>query len=79
MLVPEAALLSDQQGRFALVVDSEDKVQVKRVKIGVLDGDQRVVQEGLSREDRVIVLGVLKARPGSKVTPKLQEAGGSGR
>jgi hypothetical protein len=45
----------------------------KRVRIGVLDGTMRVVQEGLTPQDRVIVLGVLKARPGSKVTPKMQE------
>jgi RND family efflux transporter MFP subunit len=74
MLVPEAALLSDQQGRFALVVNQKDEVEMRRVKIGTLDGTMRVVEEGLKPEDRVIVLGVLKARPGSKVTPKMQDA-----
>lgn len=73
LLVPEAALLSDQQGRFALVVNDEGTVQVRRVRIGTLDGTLRVVEEGLKADDRVIVLGVLKARPGSKVTPKVQE------
>lgn len=73
MLVPEAALLSDQQGRFALVVNQKDEVEMRRVKIGTLDGTMRVVEEGLKPEDRVIVLGVLKARPGSKVTPKTQQ------
>lgn len=73
MLVPEAALLSDQQGRYAMVVDEESKVQAKRVEIGPLEGSMRVVEKGLAPDDRVIVLGVLKARPGSKVTPKRQE------
>jgi RND family efflux transporter MFP subunit len=73
MLVPESALLSDQQGRYALIVNEKDEVEVKRVKIGVLDGDMRVVEEGLEPEDEVIVLGVLKARPGSKVTPKAEK------
>lgn len=73
MLVPEAALLSDQQGRFALVVNNENTVEVRRVEIGALDGAMRVVTGGLTPDDRVIVLGVLRARPGSKVTPKTQD------
>jgi RND family efflux transporter MFP subunit len=74
LLVPEAALLSDQQGRFAMVVNQKDEVEVRRVKVGTLDAGMRVVEEGLGPSDRVITLGVLKARPGSKVAPKVQEA-----
>jgi RND family efflux transporter MFP subunit len=73
LLVPESALLSDQQGRYALVVNNENTVEVRRVEIGPLDGAMRVVTEGLNPDDRVIVLGVLRARQGSKVTPKTQE------
>ncbi len=79
MLVPEAALLTDQQGRYALVVNAEDEVEEKRVEIGELDGDMRVVESGLELTDRVIVLGVLKARPGSKVTPVTQEPAAESR
>jgi len=74
MLVPEAALMTDQQGRYALIVNAKDEVEVRRVSISALDGTSRIVEEGLSADDRVIVLGVLKARPGAKVTPKVQEA-----
>jgi RND family efflux transporter MFP subunit len=73
LLVPDAALLTDQQGRYALVVNEKNEVEARRVKIGALDGTMRVVTEGLKPEDRVIVLGVLKARPGSTVNPKKQE------
>ncbi len=79
LVVPEAALLSDQQGRLAMVLNEKDEVEARRVKIGVLDGSDRVVEEGLTASDRVIVLGVLKARPGSKVTPKMQQAPAAGR
>lgn len=80
LLVPESALLRDQQGRYALVVNDKDEVEAKRVEIGVLDGSMRVVEKGLEATDRVIVLGVLKARPGAKVTPKLQqESAAAGR
>lgn len=79
MLVPEAALLSDQQGRYAVVVNDKDEVEVRRVRIGALDGTMRVIEEGLAPTDRVVVLGVLKARPGSKVSPKAQELADAGR
>lgn len=72
MLVPEAALLSDQQGRYALVVNDKDDVEIRRVKIGGLEGTLRIVTEGLTLQDRVVTLGVLKARPGAKVTPKVE-------
>ena len=78
-LVPESALLSDQQGRYALVVGAENKVEVRRVSIGALDGDMRVVEDGLRLDDRVIVLGALKTRPGAQVTPVTQEAAADGR
>ncbi len=79
LLVPEAALLSDQQGRYALIVNEDDEVEARRVKIGSLDGTMRVVEEGLEPEDQVVVLGVLKARPGSKVTPKTEKPAAKGR
>ena len=56
------------------IVNDRDEVEVRRVRVGALDGAMRVVEEGLDPDDRVIVLGVLKARPGAKVTPKVQEA-----
>jgi RND family efflux transporter MFP subunit len=70
LLIPDEALLSDQQGRFAFVVGEDDIVQVKRVEIGALQGTMRVIKKGLTATDRVIVNGVLRARPGSKVTPQ---------
>lgn len=79
MLVPEAALLTDQQGRYALIVNDKNVVETRRVQIGELEGPMRAVQSGLSMSDRVIVLGALKARPGSTVTPKTQEPAASGR
>lgn len=79
LVVPDAALLRDQQGRYAMVVNAKDEVEARRVTIGSLDGSMRVVEQGLTAEDRVIVLGVLKARPGSKVTPKMQEPAAGGR
>lgn len=69
LLVPEVALSADQRGRFLLTVDSENKVLYKSVKIGALQDGMRVITEGISSGDRVIVKGLQRARPGSPVTP----------
>jgi RND family efflux transporter MFP subunit len=68
-LAPDIALLSDQTGRYALVVDERDDVQLRRVVTGDLDGTLRVVSEGLSLTDRVVVNGLQRARPGARVRP----------
>ena len=73
LLLPEAAILSDMQGRYVLVVNQENVVAQRRVQVGTQEGAQRVVTEGIAKEDRVVVRGVLKARPGAKVTPKSEE------
>jgi len=76
LVVPETALASDQTGRFALVVDEEDKVGFRRVRVGALDGSMRVISEGLTTNDRVIVNGLQGVRPGMSVKPlgtELQE------
>jgi RND family efflux transporter MFP subunit len=73
LLVPEAALLSDMQGRYALVVNQENVVEQRRVQIGTQEGALRIVTNGLAPGDRVVVRGVMRARPGAKVTPKTEE------
>lgn len=73
MLVPNTALLSNQSGRYALVVNEKDVIEVRQVKTGALDGSMRVVLEGLSRSDRVVVNGLQRARPGATVAPTLSE------
>jgi RND family efflux transporter MFP subunit len=77
-VAPDIALLSDQSGRYALVVNDKDIVEVRRVRIGALDGGMRVVAGGLSVTDRIVVNGLQRARPGIPVKPTPQEPGGAG-
>ncbi len=72
-LAPDIALLSDPSGRYALVVNDKDVVEVRHVKIGTLDGALRDVLDGLSPSDRIVVNGLQRARPGALVRPALQE------
>lgn len=76
LVVPDIALLSDQIGRYALVVNDEGVVETRRVEIGARDGPMRVVLGGLTGSDRVVVNGLQRARPGMKVEAALDEAGG---
>jgi RND family efflux transporter MFP subunit len=71
VLVPDVALSQDLAGHFVLTVDDTDTVQHRRVQLGELVGQLRVVSEGLAPTDRVIVNGLQRAHPGAKVKPKL--------
>ncbi len=71
VLVKEEALGSDQGQRFVYVLNDKDEVQYRRIKTGRLSGNLRVVNDGLTSGDRVIVNGLQRVRPGIKVTPKL--------
>jgi RND family efflux transporter MFP subunit len=67
LLVPDVAVGTEQVRKFVLVVDAQNIVGLKYVTLGpVIDG-LRVVTEGLGPEDRVIVNGLMRARPGMTV------------
>ena len=70
LLVSERALGSDQSGRYLLVVDDDDVAQYRPVEIGALVDGMRVIEKGISADERVITNGVLFARPGAKVKPE---------
>jgi RND family efflux transporter MFP subunit len=72
LLIPDAALGSDQGGRYVLVVDKNNVVEQRKVKIGPAMGDLRVIDSGLAPDDRVVVAGILRAIPGQKVEPQLE-------
>ena len=69
LLVPDAAIATDQARKIVFVVKDDNTVEAKPVTLGPLDEGLRVVREGLKPEDRVIVDGLQRARVGAKVTP----------
>lgn len=70
LLVPDRAVGSDQGGPFLLIVGAGEKVERRTVRPGSADGQDRVIESGVGRDDRVVVEGLLRARPGLKVSPK---------
>jgi multidrug efflux system membrane fusion protein len=75
LLVPDAAIGSEQARKFVLVVDGDNKAQTKYVTPGQLVGNLRVIKEGLSATDRVIVNGMARVRPGQAVNAQQPGAG----
>ena len=74
LLVPDTALGSDQGGRYLLVVNAEDVVEQRHVQTGAVeDGGLLVIEDGLKPDDRVVIAGLLRAIPGQKVDPQVQE------
>ena len=70
LLVTERAIGSDQNGRYLLTVNSENMVEKKPIRMGRLEDGLRVIEEGLQPDDRVVVNGIQRARPGAKVDPE---------
>jgi len=73
LLVPDVALGSDQSGRYVLVVNGENVIEQRKVQIGPVEGELRVIDSGLKPDDRVVTAGLLRAIPGQKVDPQLRK------
>ena len=70
LLVPDAALVTDQSRKLVMVVLPDGTVVPHPVQIGALEGDHlRVVTAGLSPTDQVVINGLMRLRPGAKVAP----------
>jgi membrane fusion protein (multidrug efflux system) len=70
ILVPQRAV-SELQGSFQVaVVGSDNKVTMRVVKMGPLEGSMWVIEEGLKPGDRVVVEGLQRVRSGMTVVPK---------
>lgn len=79
LLIPDAAVATDQSRKIVFVVKEDNSVEARPVVLGPvvlgpLDEGLRVIREGLKAEDHVIVDGLQRARVGAKVTPKMAQA-----
>ncbi len=66
-VVPQSAILEDHDGRYSLLVNDQNQVVMRRVKTGPVIGVNWAVESGLAVNERVIVEGVQKVRPGQIV------------
>jgi RND family efflux transporter MFP subunit len=77
LLVPDAAIASEQARKYVLVVGTDDVAAARYVMLGpLIDNNLRVIKDGLKRDDRVVVNGLMRVRPGQKVKPEEQPPAG---
>jgi membrane fusion protein, multidrug efflux system len=67
LAIPRAAVLSDQQGDYVLIVDAQNKAQQRRIQLGQSTPSTAVVTSGLTEGELVISQGVQRVRPGEPV------------
>ena len=71
LLVPDAAVVTDQSVKMLFTVTPDGTVVPKQVELGPVTNDNlRVIRTGIGADDPIIISGLLRARPGQKVTPE---------
>ncbi len=67
LLIPDEAIGADQAQQFVFVLDGDNVAHRRPIKAGRLEGTLRIIREGLSRDDRVVINGIQRVRAGSSV------------
>jgi multidrug efflux system membrane fusion protein len=70
VLVDEAAIGTDQDKRFVLVLDEHNKTAYRQVTLGASQAGRRVIEQGLTPGERIVVSGLQHVRPGDPVSPR---------
>jgi RND family efflux transporter MFP subunit len=78
LLVPDSAVLTDQSQKIVMTVGADGVVTPKVVRPGPIYDGLRIVRSGLAPDDRIIINGLMRARPGGKVTPEPGEIKAAG-
>ncbi|MGV1758780.1 efflux RND transporter periplasmic adaptor subunit [Rhizobium sp. P44RR-XXIV] len=73
ILVPDEAIGSDQNQRVVYTVDTAGNVTPKSVRLGPKLYGYRVIRDGMTGDETIIVNGLIRVRPGVKVAPQLIE------
>ncbi len=73
VLIPDSALVADQNRRLVMIVDGEGKVTPREVRPGPRIDGYRVIRAGLDGSETIVIEGIARARPGATVTPELVE------
>ena len=69
LLAPQQALQVDQTGPYVLVVDKDNKIQIRRVETDVARGVNIVIRKGLAENEFIVTEGIQRVRPGQIVAP----------
>jgi membrane fusion protein, multidrug efflux system len=67
ILIPQEAVLQGAKGHFVVVLDADDKAEIRPVQVGPWDHNDWFILGGLKAGDRVVTDGVVHMTPGAKV------------
>jgi multidrug efflux system membrane fusion protein len=70
LLIPGRAVVTDQDQNYVWVAKADGSVDYRKVRLGRLFGTFRTVEQGLGKNDAVVVDGIAKLRPGARVKPE---------
>ncbi len=70
VLIPDSAINLDQTNKFVYVLDENNIVERRQIKTGNTQGSLRVIREGLTKDDRIIINGLQRVRAGIEVLPE---------
>jgi multidrug efflux system membrane fusion protein len=75
LLVPDAAIVSDQTQKIIFAIGPENKIIAKPVIVGKIAHGLRVIRSGLTASDRIVINGIANpaVRPGATVAPQAGE------
>jgi len=74
LMLPDAAIATEQARKLVYVVDQDNIARQRYVTLGPLVDELRVIRDGVSANDRVVVNGLMRVRQGQKVTPEEEGA-----
>jgi RND family efflux transporter MFP subunit len=70
LMIPDSSVMTDQNRKIVMTVTADGTVAPKPVVLGSLNDGLRAVRSGLTGDEKVIINGLMRARPGAKVTPQ---------
>jgi RND family efflux transporter MFP subunit len=70
ILIPDEAIVTDQSQKLVMTVSADNKIVPKVIRPGPHELGLRIVRRGLEPDDRIVINGLMRVRPGMQVTPK---------
>ena len=70
LLINDSAVGTDQNVKYVFVVGADNKIEYRQVKLGPIVDGLRVIREGLSQGETIVVNGLQRVRPGAPITPE---------
>jgi RND family efflux transporter MFP subunit len=70
ILIPDEAIVTDQAQKLVMTVTQDNKIEPRVIRPGPTELGLRIVRRGLEPDDRIVINGLMRVRPGMQVTPK---------